>query len=84
MLHIRSDYSEFKASGKGLLSNARVTADGRISVTLNLKKALPDLPPDYARDVKEFAVDEVSYHEVPSLNIVIMIVGSRGKLARVR
>ena len=57
-----------------------MTADGRITVSINLKKALPDLPPDYARDVKEFAIDEVRYREVPPLNIVIMIVGSRGDL----
>jgi sterol 3beta-glucosyltransferase len=56
-----------------------VTKDGRISVQLSLRKSLPDLPPEYAFDVKEFAIDEVTYKEVPSLNVVIMIVGSRGE-----
>jgi sterol 3beta-glucosyltransferase len=73
------DYSEFEASGKGLFSKAQVLKDGRIAVQLNLRKSLPDLPSDYAIDVKEFAIDEVRYKEVPPLNIVIMIVGSRGE-----
>jgi len=73
------DYSEYSASGKGLLSRARVTQDGRITVSLDLKKSLPDLPPNYAPNVKEFAIDEQRFREVPPLNIVIMIVGSRGR-----
>jgi sterol 3beta-glucosyltransferase len=78
VIHSFLDYSEYSASGKGLLSRARVTEDGRITVSLDLKKSLPDLPPDYAPNVKEFAIDEQRYREVPSLNIVVMIVGSRG------
>ena len=66
------------ASGTGLASSARVLDDGRISISLNLKKALPELPADYAQDVHEFAVDKKDYAAVPSLSIVIMIVGSRG------
>ncbi|VDB99463.1 unnamed protein product [Peniophora sp. CBMAI 1063] len=80
--HIRTDpgikYAEYIASGEGLASSARVLEDGRISVSLNLKKALPELPADYAQDVKEFAIDKKDYTAVPALSIVIMIVGSRG------
>ncbi|KAG8830748.1 hypothetical protein FRC20_008294, partial [Serendipita sp. 405] len=42
------DYISFATSGKGLTSSARITDDGRILVTLDLKRALPDLPKDYA------------------------------------
>ena len=79
IFQLSPDYSEYRASGKGLLSKARVTEDGRIAISLDLKRALPDLPPDYAREVKEFAIDEDKYREVPRMNIVIMIVGSRGE-----
>jgi sterol 3beta-glucosyltransferase len=64
--------------GKGLTSSARVTPDGRISITLDLKNKLPDLPQGYANPVQEFAVDEKAYGNPPRINIVIMIVGSRG------
>lgn len=67
--------------GEGLASMARVTEDGRIVISLDLKKQLPDLPPDYAKDVEEFAVDDSTWTNVPAMNIVIMIVGSRGKLS---
>jgi hypothetical protein len=66
------------STGKGLVSFARVTEDGRIIVSLDLKKKLPDLPKEYAKDVKEFAVDERGWRDVPRMNVVIMIVGSRG------
>lgn len=69
---------DYKSSGKGLASAARVTADGRIVVSLDLKKKLPDLPPDYAQDIQEFAVDKTQWKDYPPMNIVIMIVGSRG------
>ncbi|KDQ59788.1 glycosyltransferase family 1 protein [Jaapia argillacea MUCL 33604] len=78
------DFAEYTSSGKGLASSARVTSDGRIVVSLDLRKHLPELPDDgssYAQDVKEFAVDEKvegKEGDVPRLNIVIMIVGSRG------
>ncbi|KAG6918563.1 hypothetical protein DXG01_013362 [Tephrocybe rancida] len=72
------NYAEWKSMGKGLNSVARVTDDGRIVISLDLAQKLPDLPKDYARDVKEFAVDETEWKQYPSLNIVIMIVGSRG------
>lgn len=76
----RADYAEYKAIGKGLASSARVTPDGRIVISLDLKNKLPDLPPDYAADVEEFAVEDTAakWRDCPSLNIVIMIVGSRG------
>ncbi|KAG6831244.1 hypothetical protein H0H87_005810 [Tephrocybe sp. NHM501043] len=72
------NYAEWKSTGKGLNSLARVTDDGRIVISLDLAQKLPDLPKDYARDVEEFAVDETEWKQYPSLNIVIMIVGSRG------
>lgn len=72
------EYAEYVASGTGLASSAHVLEDGRISISLNLKKALPELPPDYAQDVQEFAIDKKDYAAVPALSIVIMIVGSRG------
>jgi len=87
------EYISFATAGKGLASSARVTEDGRILVTLDLKKALPDLPPNYANPVREFAIDpSLGIHlggileppgvreggKIPKLNIVIMIVGSRG------
>ncbi|TDL28120.1 glycosyltransferase family 1 protein [Rickenella mellea] len=72
------NYAEYKASGKGLDSFARMTDDGRIVITLNLKQKLPDLPKDYAKTVKEFAVDPKTFDLPPKINIVIMIVGSRG------
>ncbi|KAG5634497.1 hypothetical protein H0H81_001740 [Sphagnurus paluster] len=74
----RIDYAEWTSSGKGLKSFARVTEDGRIVISLELTQKLPDLPSDYARDVEEFAVDELGWKRYPSMSIVIMIVGSRG------
>jgi sterol 3beta-glucosyltransferase len=78
LLEFFTDYAEWISTGKGLSSFARVTEDGRIVVSLDLKQKLPDLPKGYARDVKEFAVDETEWKQYPSMNIVIMIVGSRG------
>jgi len=73
-----TDYVEYNASGHGLDSSARLTHDGRISISLDLKKHLPDLPEDHAKDVREFALDEKGWNEVPAMNVLIMIVGSRG------
>ncbi|PBK83146.1 glycosyltransferase family 1 protein [Armillaria gallica] len=70
-------YGRYIAAGKGLRSSAFIAPDGRISVSLNLKHELPDLPEDHAPDVKEFAVDR-EWKRFPKMNIVIMIVGSRG------
>jgi hypothetical protein len=44
----------------------------------NLKKALPDLPTDYAISVEDEYADKSPDRNVPSLNIVIFVVGSRG------
>lgn len=72
------DYGEFVSSGKGLESLATIGPDGQISLTFDLKQHLPDLPTDHAREVKEFAIDQTKWRDYPSMNIVIMIVGSRG------
>ena len=50
-------------------------------ISLDLRQKLPDLPEDYAKEVNEFAVDAQAWQDVPRLNIVIMIVGSRGELS---
>jgi hypothetical protein len=72
------DYATYKALGKGLSSSANMTPDGRIVITLDLHKKLPDLPKDYANPVREYAVDRVDWRVAPPMSIVIMIVGSRG------
>jgi sterol 3beta-glucosyltransferase len=53
--------------------------NGRIVVALDMKKQLSDLPKGYSKNGQEFAVDKQGWRDVPNLNIVIMIVGSRGK-----
>lgn len=72
------NYGEYVSSGKGLKSLATIGPDGQISLTFDLKQHLPDLPTDHAREVKEFAIDQTQWRDYPSMNIVIMIVGSRG------
>ncbi|KAG8746143.1 hypothetical protein FRC10_006009 [Ceratobasidium sp. 414] len=72
------NYAAYKAIGKGLTSSAEVTQDGRIVISLDMKKKLPDLPRDYANPVREYAVDKEDWHTAPAMNVVIMIVGSRG------
>jgi hypothetical protein len=75
------DYSNWKSTGKGpLASSAHVTQDGRIALSLDLKHDLPDLPPNHAQSVQEFAVDQTQWKQNPGMSIVIMIVGSRGGL----
>ncbi|KAF5363175.1 hypothetical protein D9758_008390 [Tetrapyrgos nigripes] len=77
--YFRTDYINFTAIGRGLSSFARVEPDGRINVSLDLKKSLPDLPPDYAKAVEQFGVDTREWQKFPGpMSIVIMIVGSRG------
>ncbi|KZT36345.1 UDP-Glycosyltransferase/glycogen phosphorylase [Sistotremastrum suecicum HHB10207 ss-3] len=73
-----TNYAEYNVSGKGLISSAKVTPDGRIVISLSLKQKLPELPKDYAKDVKEFAIDKDQFDKPPAMSIVIMIVGSRG------
>lgn len=75
-----ADYADWSKSGPGLSSRANLTDDGTISIWVDLKKALPDLPKDYARPVKEWATDPTKSDDCPPLNIVIFIVGSRGGL----
>ncbi|WVQ83692.1 hypothetical protein IAT38_005836 [Cryptococcus sp. DSM 104549] len=74
-----SDYdANFTSDGPGLHSRATINRKGTINVWVDCKKPLPELPPDYARPVKEFAVDRRDGAECPPLRIVIFIVGSRG------
>ncbi|WVQ94968.1 hypothetical protein IAU59_002059 [Kwoniella sp. CBS 9459] len=72
------DYANYAADGPGLDSRAELDHTGMINIWVNLKKPLPDLPQDYARPVKEYAVDAKTSTQCPPLNIVIFIVGSRG------
>lgn len=82
------DFSTFRLSGSGLASLAKLSHDGRIVIDLSLKKALPDLPKDYAQDVYEDAVEHEQsgkkgkdrWGGVPNLNLLLCIVGSRGEL----
>jgi sterol 3beta-glucosyltransferase len=76
---LSAEYAEYKSTGTGLSSFARITDDGRIVISLDLKKKLPDLPKEYSKEVKEFAVDNSGWRDVPRMNVVIMIVGSRGR-----
>lgn len=46
-------------------------------MTFDMKEAWPDMPHDHAEMVEEFAVDS-KWKQYPLMNIVIMIVGSRG------
>ncbi|KAG8891755.1 hypothetical protein FRB99_003383, partial [Tulasnella sp. 403] len=75
---VSADYGTYETLGRGLKSSAKLTDDGRILISLDLQKALPDLPKDYANPVKEYAVDTTAPTSVPPMNVVIMIVGSRG------
>lgn len=71
-------YSQCSTTGEGLASSACLSEDGRITIDLSLAFDLPDLPSGYALDVEEFATDNAHYASPPRMNIVIMIVGSRG------
>ncbi|KAF9453711.1 glycosyltransferase family 1 protein [Macrolepiota fuliginosa MF-IS2] len=73
-----SYYDELTHLGKDLLTNTQIHSDGRIDLSVALATDLPDLPSDHARPVAEFAVDSNWRRERPPMNIVIMIVGSRG------
>ncbi|KAG7086366.1 hypothetical protein E1B28_002326 [Marasmius oreades] len=74
----RINFVKYIKLGKGLDSRARIEADGSIVISLNLKEKLPDLPSEHAKEVKEFAVDKSGWRDAPKMNIVVMIVGSRG------
>jgi hypothetical protein len=73
-----SDYAEYVTQGKGLDSVASIRPDGRISLRFDLKDGVSDMPQEHGQDVEEFAVDEKEWKLCPKMNIVIMIVGSRG------
>jgi hypothetical protein len=60
-----------------LPTSVQLHSDGRINVSLALKRGLPDLPNNHALQVDEFATD-LNWKDCPQMNIVIMIVGSRG------
>jgi len=62
----------------GLDSAASINPDGRISLQFDLKEGVPHMPQEHAQDVEEFAVDEKGWNVCPKMNIVVMIVGSRG------
>ncbi|EJD46939.1 UDP-Glycosyltransferase/glycogen phosphorylase [Auricularia subglabra TFB-10046 SS5] len=83
------DYTTFESSGQGLSSDATVTKEGRICLSLHLNKPVPCLAASgpSPSTVHEFAVDPNlavagpgvrEGGRVPRLSIVIMIVGSRG------
>ncbi|KAG9024239.1 hypothetical protein FRB95_011749 [Tulasnella sp. JGI-2019a] len=74
----RTDYATYKSVGKGLVSSAELTNSGRIAISLDLKKSIEDLPECYANSVEEYAIDPTNFTAAPVMNIVIMIVGSRG------
>lgn len=75
------DCAQHTSQGVGLLSIAKLSLDGQISMSFDLKKYLPDLLPSQilTQEVDEFAVDHERWRDYPSMNIVIMIVGSRGE-----
>ena len=76
-----TDYAQYMSQGPGLLSIAKLSLDGQISMSFDLKKYLPDfLPSQFTQDaIEEFAVDHERWRDCPSMNVVIMIVGSRGE-----
>lgn len=79
--HDRStDYAQYTSQGTGLLSIAKLNLDGQISMSFDLKKYVPDFLPSQilTQQVDEFAVDHERWRDCPNMNIVIMIVGSRG------
>lgn len=74
------DFADLEVSGPGAASRAAVVADGTVSVWLDVKKELPDLPQLLVppRRIPEVAVDINGGTDCPPLNIVIFVVGSRG------
>jgi len=63
-------------------TRAELDEGGRIDLWMDLKHKLAsgaaDLPEDYAVHIEEYAVDKTAT-DCPPLNIVIFLVGSRGK-----
>ena len=69
-------------TAEGLDSTAFVTEDGRIDVEVDLRKTLPELPvvtPTTPVDLAQYNAYE---KQMPKMNIVVMIVGSRGEQRR--
>ncbi|KAF9484985.1 glycosyltransferase family 1 protein [Pholiota conissans] len=73
-----TDYARIVSEGQGLHSVASVSEDGRISLHIDLKNDAPDLHKEHTLDEEEFAVDKTEWKTCPNMNILIMIVGSRG------
>ena len=74
-----SAYGGCAVSADELDSSVFVTEDGRIDIQLDFKKKLPPLPdfvPTIPVDLTNFDPYEKT---IPRMNIVVMIVGSRGK-----
>lgn len=75
------------ASGPGLLDSlgtalhtrAEVGDDGRIHLTYDAKHELPELP-ETPLQPQEAPIDRGKPPHPPALNILILIVGSRGAL----
>ncbi|CAK5281074.1 unnamed protein product [Mycena citricolor] len=77
--HNRHELLRLHRLGPSLTSTAHISPDGRIIISLDLKRALPDLPIEIVQNVQEFGVDaSQTWRSCPPLSIVIMIVGSRG------
>jgi len=75
------DYAEYISEGDNLDSVASVNSDGRISIFFDLKHGMPELSKetrDYREEVEEFGIDKREWKDCPNMNILIMIVGSRG------
>ncbi|KAF8913387.1 hypothetical protein CPB85DRAFT_1561165 [Mucidula mucida] len=65
-------------SGEGLASSASITRDGRINVELEFKAKVPNLPRVEEDSGEDQTARKFTPSEFPKMNIVIMIVGSRG------
>jgi hypothetical protein len=66
------------SNGPGLDSEAELDENGMINVSLKVKGALPAIPNLLPTSIEEFGVERNTGQDIPPLNIVIMIVGSRG------
>ncbi|KAH8823201.1 hypothetical protein DL96DRAFT_1616914 [Flagelloscypha sp. PMI_526] len=74
------NYAQWTSHGSGLRSSVQITNDGRLALSLDLRKGLPDLPEVGAPVVVEDAVDTEAWAKPPSMQIVIFLVGSRGDI----
>jgi hypothetical protein len=64
-----------------LKSHATMDEEGMINVWVDLKKHLDSMTyeQDSPKSIKERGIDQEGWDNCPPLNIVIFIVGSRGK-----